>query len=206
MVRSRFEAPLRGMGMGLVALALLARPASAQTDSGGPARADRAERPAPSVPAPSIAVVDAQLVFQKSLAVQSIQRQLDTQRAELTKSFGAQEENLRTAEQELARQRLALAPEAFEAKRKEFEQKVAEARRTLQDRTRKLDISFNEARDRVLRTINDVVAEVARERGVGLVVRRDVVLFQSDSTPDITDTVLQRVNTKLPQVTVSLPN
>lgn len=199
MTRSRLGASLRGTAVAFIAMAVLTSPVAAQPEGAAPTPS-RGERTAPAV-----AVVDAQLVTQKSLAVQSIQRQLDAQRAELTKSFSAQEESLRQAEQELARQRLSLEPDAFETQRREFEQKVAEARRAIQDRTRRLDISFNEARDKVLRTINDVVAEVAQERGVGLVVRRDVVLYQGEATPDITDIVLQRLNAKLPQVTVNLP-
>lgn len=153
-----------------------------------------------------VAVVDTQIVLQKSLAWKSIQRQLDVQRAELTKAFGAQEETLRVAEQELAQQRLSLDPAAFDVKRREFETKVAEARRAIQERTRRLDISFNEARDTLVRTVNDVVAQVARERRLALVLRRDVVLFQSDMALDITETVLQRLNAQLPEVTVKLPD
>lgn len=205
MVRSPARALIGGMGLVLTAVTIQVQPASAQPATAQPI-AEPATVPQEKPPASGIAVVDAQLVFQKSSAVQSIQQELDAQRAALTKIFGAQEESLRMAEQNLARQRLALDPATFETRRREFENKMAEARRTIQERTRKLDISFNEARDKVLRSINEVVAEIAREKGVGLVLRRDMVLYQAESIPDITEIVLQRLNAKLPQVKVALPD
>ncbi|MFM2044333.1 MAG: hypothetical protein RLY86_2909 [Pseudomonadota bacterium] len=188
---------------GLVLAAVLAVSA-APAQQPGPGRTGQVVQPPAA--AAAIAVVDAQLVLQRSLAAQSITKQLDAQREALTKVIAGREEQLRLTEQDLARQRLTVAPEEFETKRRAFEQQVAEVRRQTQDRARQLDVAFNEAREKLLRAINDVVAEVARERAATLVVRRDAVLFLADPGYDISETVLTRLNARLPEVTVNIPN
>jgi outer membrane protein len=50
-----------------------------------------------------------------------------------------------------------------------------------------------------------VVAQVAAERGVGMVLPSHAIVFLADKSLDITDTVLQRLDVKLPQIAVQLP-
>ncbi len=201
---------------GMLLLPAVGAPAFAQSTAGEIAGQGsvRPAQPAPESAPPgddgaeaatTLAIVDIQLLLQVSTAAQSIQRQLDEQRAQLQRELAAQEEKVRTSEQELARLRQTLTPEQFDEKRRDFERQVAETRRLIQERTRTLDTAFGSARETLFNTIAQLVQEVAAERGVTMVLPRQGVLVLRDPSLDITDSVLRRLNQRLPQVSVALP-
>ena len=154
--------------------------------------------------APVIAVVDVQSILQEAAASKSIQKQLDTQRQTYQNEISKQEEKLRAAEQELNRQRAILSADAFAQKRREFEQQVADVQRSVQGRKRMLDQAFNESMSKVRDTLLDVVADVAGEQKATLVLAKQQVVIVEKSL-DLTASVLERLNKKLPTVPVILP-
>ncbi|HEV7369079.1 OmpH family outer membrane protein [Arenibaculum sp.] len=165
-----------------------------------PFRADAA-----SVPSPIVVVVDLQEIQQEAAAYKNIQQQLDTQRGVYQKEIAAQEEKLRSAEQELSRQRTVLSPEAFAQKRQEFETQVAEIQRAVQDRRRSLELAHDEAVNQVRAALLKIVAEVAGEKDANIVLAKQQVLLVEKSL-DLTQTVMERLNAELPSVKVSIPN
>lgn len=166
------------------------------------AASPRAE--AQAVPPPVVIVVDIQQIQQESLAYKAIQKQLDDQREVYQKEIAAQEEKLRAADQELARQRTILSPEAFAQKRREFEKQVAEIQRNVQTRKRTLDQAYAEAIGRVRKALLQIVADVAGERKANVVLARQQVLVVEESL-DVTRIVMERLNEELPTVQVTLP-
>jgi len=153
----------------------------------------------------AIAVVDFRLIQEQSLAGQSLKKAVETQREQVQRSLISQEERLRSMEQDLARQRQTLAPEAFEDRRRAFEQQVAETRRATQAHMLRLDTAFNDALTSLNQSIMRLVAEVAQERSAVVVLPRNVILYQASPAMDITDTVLQRLNRTMPDLAVNLP-
>lgn len=162
-------------------------------------------QPAKRLPYAQVAVVDIPTILQQATAMRTIQQQLDVQKEQLQRDVAQQQEALRTAEQELARLRQTVSVEEFDRKRTEFETQVSATGRALQERTRRLDIAFNQARNSVINTLDQVIAEVARELGATLVISRQFIVFQAGGAGDITAEVLERLNGRLPQVTVSVP-
>jgi len=166
-----------------------------------------AARPQPAhaeLKPPVIAVLDHQRVLQEAVAMKGIQKQLDSQAEVYKKEIDAQEDKLRSAEQELAKQRSILSQDAFNQKRRDFEKQVTELQKSAAIRKRNLDQAFNEARNKVVQTMLQITEEVAREQGANMVLAQQMVLV-ADKSLDITDVVVDRVNKKLPQVAVSLP-
>lgn len=157
------------------------------------------------LPYAQVAVVDIPTILQQATAMRTIQQQLDVQKEQLQRDVAQQQEALRTAEQELARLRQTVSVEEFDRKRTEFETQVSATGRALQERTRRLDIAFNQARNSVINTLDQVIAEVAREMGATLVISRQFIVYQAGGAGDITAEVLERLNGRLPQVTVSVP-
>ncbi|EWY42146.1 membrane protein [Skermanella stibiiresistens SB22] len=151
-----------------------------------------------------VAVVDVQLIMQESVAAKSIHKQLDAQRQTYQKEIAKQEDKLRGAEQELGRQRADLPPDAFEQKRREFEQQVAEVQRSVQTRKRVLDQAFNESMKKLHDGMLQVVAEVAGEQKASLVLAKQQVVLAEKSL-DLTNPVLERLNKKMPTVAVTVP-
>jgi Skp family chaperone for outer membrane proteins len=107
-------------------------------------------------------------------------------------------------EQELNRQRSALPPDDFGQKRREFEQQVADVQRTVQARKRVLDQAFNESMTKVRDAVLQTVTEVAGEQKATLVLAKQQVVLAEKSL-DLTSAVLDRVNRKLPSVSVTVP-
>jgi Skp family chaperone for outer membrane proteins len=165
----------------------------------GQPRSVRAE-----LPVSVVAVVDVQYILQESVASKSIQKQLDAQRQTYQNEISKQEEKLRAAEQELNRERGNLSADAFGQKRREFEHQVADVQRTVQARKRVLDQAFNESMTKVRDTVLQIVTEVAGEQKATLVLAKQQVVLAEKSL-DLTFAVLDRVNTKLPTVTVTVP-
>ena len=172
-----------------------------QRPAAAPAPAAPAEMPPNGTP---FVVVDILLVLRDSTAAQGIRGQFEKQRTAFQAEIAKQEKDLRAADEELARQRAILSPEAFAQKRRELERKVGEAQQAAQGKRRKLDQAFNEAMQQVERKVFEVVAEIASERDYKLALHKAQVVVVQTSL-EITPEVLRRVNQKLPTVAVKLP-
>ncbi len=157
------------------------------------------------LPYAQVAVVDVQRILQDAAVMRSIQQQLDRQKDQFQREVAAQQEQLRVAEQDLAKLRQSVAVEEFDRKRTDFESQVSAMGRALQERTRRLDVAFNQARNSAINTLDQVIAEVAKENGATLVISRQFIVYQAGTAGDITDEVMQRLNARLPEIIVNLP-
>jgi len=159
-----------------------------------------------NLPYAQVAVVDVQRILQDAAVMRSIQQQLDKQKEQFQREVAAQQEQLRTAEQDLAKLRQSVSAEEFDRKRTDFESQVTAMGRALQERTRRLDVAFNQARNNAINTLDQVIAEVAKENGATLVISRQFIVYQAGTAGDITDEVMERMNARLPEIIVSLPS
>jgi len=161
-----------------------------------------------TAPAPSqglrIAILDLVAIRQQANVVQNINKQM----GEFNKAYQAEvkteQDALRAANQELAKKRAILAPEAFAQERRNFEQKVVEVQRKVQERKRALAKSRNDAMVVVENALNKIIEGLAKENNLHLVLRRDLTIFVSRRL-DITVEVLNRLNAALPSVKVAAP-
>lgn len=155
-------------------------------------------------PAPRIAVLDVDRVRRTSQAVQSIREQLngymDAYRAETLK----EEQDIRAAEEEIAGKRSLLTPDEYATERRKLEQRLAEAQGRVQRRREALERSHGEAMQRVQEALGRIVTEVAAEKGLNLILRKEQVVFVVNSI-EITDEVLRRLNQQLPSTVVAKP-
>jgi outer membrane protein len=156
------------------------------------------------LPASVVAVVDVQFILQEAAASKSIQKQLEAQRETYQSEISKQEDRLRAAEKDMNRQRSIVSPDEFAQQRREFEQQVADVQRTVQARKRVLDQAFNESMTKVRDAVLQTVSEVAGEQKATLVLAKQQVVLAEKSL-DLTATVLERVNKKLPSVPVTVP-
>ena len=179
------------------------RPAQQPQPQPRPAAAPSAPVEMPPNGTPFV-VVDILLVLRDSAAAQGIRGQFEKQRTSFQAEIAKQEKNLRAADEDLARQRAILTPEAFAQKRRELEKKVGEAQQAAQGKRRVLDQAFNEAMQQVEKKVFEVVAEIASERDYKLALHKAQVVVVQTSL-EITPEVLRRVNQKLPNVAVKLP-
>ena len=163
----------------------------------GTAKADKLE---PAV----IAFIDYQKVLRDAVAAQSIRQQIQAFRDEYQAELAQSEQALRNEEQELKRQRALLSAEVFDAKRRAFEDNVARAQRSVQDRNRMLDRSYSQAMNQVSVMVRKIVAEMSEGLGFNYVVERSQIMFAKRDF-NITKQVLEQLNVKLPTVEVPRP-
>ena len=166
--------------------------------------AERSGARAEDWPVPRVAVLDVDRVRRTAVAVQSIRDQLnvymDAYRAETLK----EEQDIRAAEEEIAGKRALLTPDEYATERRKLEQRLAEAQGRVQRRREALERSHGEAMQRVQDALGRIVTEMATEKGVNLILRKEQVVFVVNSV-EITDEVLRRLNQQMPTVVVAKP-
>lgn len=165
--------------------------------------AERAPRPLPPKGS-TLVIIDIALVARDSVAAKSMRTQAERQTAALRAEEEKTNNELKAAEQELVQQRTILAPEAFNQRRRDFERRVNEAQQTAQNKRRDLEEAFAAAERRIEAAMKEIVLEVANENDYKTVLARGVVVAAHPQI-EITDEVLQRLNKKIPSVSLSTP-
>lgn len=149
----------------------------------------------------SLAVVDFRGVLAKSEAARNIRSAVDEKRQELRQYFLEVENNLRDEQKNLSKKRSLVTAEAFEQRARNLKEKAQSAQKLAQTSNQKLKKSFDQAMDQVQKELLRIVAEVAEETGVGVVLFRSAIVIAVKKL-DISKEVLQRLNKKLPEVKV----
>ena len=149
----------------------------------------------------SLAVVDFRGVLAKSEAARNIRSAVDKKRQELRKYFLEVENSLRDEQKDLSKKRSIVTAEAFEQRARNLKEKAQSAQKLAQTSNQKLKKSFDQAMDKVQKELLKIVAEVAEETGVGVVLFRSAIVIAVKKL-DISKEVLQRLNRKLPEVKV----
>src|SRR5215218_1964010 len=106
-------------------------PAAAPGDD---AQATADDLPGQKLPPAVAAVIDYQRVLRDSKAAQSIRDQVEARRKLFQDQISKEEQRLTDAEKEMTKQRAVLSAEAFSNKREDFQKKVTEVQRMVQDR------------------------------------------------------------------------
>ncbi|MCH7864093.1 MAG: OmpH family outer membrane protein [Proteobacteria bacterium] len=151
-----------------------------------------------------IAVLDVQKILSDSSAVKNIREQVAEYSSTFENEVEKKRNEIRTANQELTRQRTILSPDAFAEKRRLFEEKVVGVQRLVQQRQRELDASRNKAMADVNKAYTEIVAQLAAERNLAVILRKVQTVFTIGNL-DVTQEVLSRLNKQLPTVKIDKP-
>lgn len=149
----------------------------------------------------AVAVVNIQQVMKDSTAAKSVREQLEAKQKSFQAEITKKEESLQKEDQELAKQQKVLSKEAFADKAKAFRAKATEVQKEVQSKKALLDSAFEKSLSDIQKAVNEVIAEMAKEKGFKLAVPTSQILY-SDSDMDISAEVLSRLNKKLPKVDV----
>lgn len=151
-----------------------------------------------------IAVIDVDHIRREATAVKVAREQVAKYHTAFQADIQKEEAELRNANQELARQRNILSPEAFAEERKKFEQRLVEVQRLVQVRRQQLDDVQNDFMRRMNEVMAEVVNDLAKENNYTVILRLDQSVFASDSVM-ITSLVLERLNKRLPTINIPEP-
>jgi outer membrane protein len=147
----------------------------------------------------TIAVVDAQAVWEKSLASKEANTTIKARREALSAELSKKQEELQKDSEELTKKRSALSAEAFEAKRKELADKKTKIELDLNKKKESLDKSIATVITTFQRVLTEVTTALAKEKEIEMVLNRTQILYTNPQM-DITDEVLKNVNQKLPKI------
>jgi outer membrane protein len=191
------------LGLALIGAVVSTSSGFAQNAPAAPAAAPIAAGPV--LTAPTVALVDIQRVVADSAAGKNMLSQLDTERKKIREQLARMDEDFKNQENELRRQRSILSQDALNEQAQGLQRKQADYQRIAQERQEAFSKAANDAQSVIFDNMRDVVQQISAERRIGLVVRKDVVMAMTDKNMDITDDVIQRLNSKLPTVTVTVP-
>jgi Skp family chaperone for outer membrane proteins len=160
--------------------------------------------PAQGAAGAGIGIIDMQRIIRDAAAFRDARTQLERYRTTYQSEITRDEERLRKEDEELGRQRAVLSPDAFDKRRAEFERKVMDVQRRMQDRSVSLEQSFDKVRGDVGRMVIQIVTDMVKERGYQLVLDKSQVVFHATEM-EITDEVLRRLDQKMPTAKVTPP-
>lgn len=201
-IRKTARALLLGAALALGGLGLPGPTAPALAQTGGVADG-ASEAGAQSIPRPVVGVIDLQRVLREADAAQAVRDKREEFVAAYQADAARVEQELRAADQDLARLRASAEPEDFAAKRSAFQQRVAESQRNVQQRRRNLERAFGKAMSEVQQATIRIADEIAAEKGVNVILYRSQV-FLFDNAMDLTDEILERLDSRMP--TVAFPD
>ena len=130
---------------------------------------------AQALPTPAVIVVDSTQVLRASKAAKDIQGQIDKQMAAYSKQVSQQENQLQQMRDELERQRTVLAPDVFNNRMREYQQRYELLDRSVQGKRKALQQSYNEAMAKVENTALQIISDLAKERKANLVLTKAAV-------------------------------
>jgi outer membrane protein len=150
------------------------------------------------------AVINMEKIRREASAVTDINEQIKNFRIAFQADVKKEEDELRAANEELARQRAILSTEAFAEERRKFEQRLAAVQRSVQKRKQELDKAQTGALIKVRETLHKIVLELANEESLTLIFRKNQTVLVAKPL-EITDEVMARLNKALPTVKVEKP-
>jgi Skp family chaperone for outer membrane proteins len=147
-----------------------------------------------TIPAPIVAVIDVNYIYQHADALVNFRSDIETKRLKFQEEIAMLEKKLRKQEQQLI-QKSNVGTE----QRKKFEKGIEEVQKKLQMRKKQLEVAYESAMQKVRVVLMSIVAETADQRGINLIIPHSQTVFR-DHRFDITKDILFNLNKKLPKV------
>ncbi len=180
---------------------LLALPMAgqAQTTSNVPA----APAVSPSLP-PIVGVIDVQYVLSNAKASKGVKAALEKQASAFQTELAQLENSIRAQGQQLEQQRATLSQQDFATKKAAFDQQVESLRQKAATRNKQLQQMENGAMTQVEQALVQVTAEIAKARGLTLIINKAAVVLNVAGY-DITKEAMQKLDARLASVKLPAP-
>ena len=149
-----------------------------------------------------IVYIDMKYVLNNSKAGKGAQDYLTKSFKENQKKFSNQQEELKKEEADLLGKKNVLSKEDYAKKADSLRKKVIDyqsARRAAVDKIAK---QRKEAREDLLNQINPILESYSKENNITLILDKKN-LIMGDSDLDITNTIIEKINTKLPSLKIN---
>ncbi len=159
---------------------------------------------AQSLPPAVIAVIDSRMVRFNSAAGKDIQSQLDAIRTKFQAEIAEQEKSLKEEETTLKSQRSILPKESYDAKVKDFQNKVLTVQREVQIKNKQLETALGNAQNELQRALKPILQKILKEHKATMIMDVSLVI-EKTSGLDVTTKVIEALDQVLPTIKVELP-
>lgn len=146
-------------------------------------------------------VVDMSKVIKEAEAAKGIFNELEGRRKEYQTQIKKEEDTLGAAEKEILKLKQKLSKEEFEKKAREFETKIVNAQKGVQERKKTLDAAYGSSMHKLRGEAAKIISEIAKERGYSAVFTQEAVIMASESL-DMTEEVIVRLNKSVKKIPV----
>ncbi len=163
---------------------------------------------AQDIPPAKIAIVEMQRIQNEASAWKDLSQKLKAAQEKVLQELAPQQTALEEEAKALQQQQAILAPEAFEGKVAEFEQKRREMVQQSNERRQAVERALVDSRNLIISAIRDILVGITEEKGYNLILDQsnaDPTIVVASPDINITDTVIKRLNEKLPTVEFSVP-
>jgi len=106
---------------------------------------------------------------------------------------------LQDMEAKLAEQRTLLTQDAFNEKRRQFNEKVTKVQHDFQEKRTSQEAALKKSLDQVNQVVFEIIDSLAQEEGFDIAIPTSQILYASKKL-DITEKVLEQLNKKLPKL------
>ena len=176
------------LAIGAAALAAFtATAASAQT--AGP------QNPGPALP--GVCVYFNQRLLAQSTAGVAVQTRMEHLAQEVRGELQPYATTIQTEITALQQGQASIPADQMQQRRQALQQRIQEAQQLEQTRETELRYTLSEQRRQISAAVEPILVAIYQERGCGIMIDRESV-FMMNPTMDVTDLVIQRLNTSLP--------
>ena len=154
-------------------------------------------------PNTSIAVLDLNRVLLDAKAAKNAAEEIDKIAREIESELVDSDEDMIKEQNKLIEAQSIMSPEAFETKRKEYEEKVQNYNIERQTKLRSIDKLVENSRNVILDKLKPILEEISETRGITVILEKGTVLLNAE-TMDITDETIKALNKELPKIEVSI--
>ena len=158
---------------------------------------------AENYPNTSIGVLDLNRVLLDAKAAKKAAEEIDIIAKDIEKELISSDENMINEQNKLIEAQSIMAPEAFELKRKEYEEKVQNYNIERQNKLISVEKLIENSRNEILDKLKPILEEMSDSKGITVILEKGTVLLNAESM-DITDEVIKILNKQLPKIEVSL--
>ena len=153
-------------------------------------------------PNTSIGVIDINKILAEADAAIMASKQIEKIASEIEGEIKEADEAIIKEQELLIESQAIMAPEAFESKRKDYENKVNNYNTERQAKLMRIDELIAISRNDILNALKPILEEFSNEKGITILLEKGSVMLNADKM-DITDDVLKKLNKDMPKLEVS---
>ena len=153
-------------------------------------------------PNTSIGVIDINKILSDADAAISAAEKIEEIAIEIENEIKASDEEIIKEQNLLIESQSIMAPEAFEAKRIDYENKVQKYNSERQSKLMKIDELIAVSRNDILNALKPILEEISNEKGITIILEKTSIMLNAEKM-DITNEVLKKLNKSLPNIKVS---